>query len=177
MIEIWKDIVGYEGLYQVSNLGRVKSVERRVWNGVSFALKREKLLSNNRICKGKGNRFGYIHVSLRKNGKAKNLCVHKLVANAFLDNPLRHKEVDHLDNNSLNNNVENLKWVNRRENIMNPNTKGYLWKNFIKYKFGNKSGREIALTNGLKESTFYNRLRIGWSVEKALTTPVRGRNI
>ena len=101
MIEIWKDIKGYEGLYKVSNTGKV------------FSYKSNKLLSLKSINSG-----GYIQVGLYKSKKAKMFCVHKLVAEAFIPNPLSLDVVDHLDENKTNNNVHNLEWVTQYENIM-----------------------------------------------------------
>lgn len=97
-MEIWKDIAGYEGLYQVSNRGRVKSLPR---NGTS---KSEKLLNLHKDSKGSYN------VSLSKNGKRKIAYVHRLVAEAFLPNPDNLPQVFHIDGNPANNDVNNLYW-------------------------------------------------------------------
>ena len=109
MNEIWKDIKGYEGKYQVSNLGRVKSLQR--WSGTKY-YDREKILSS---CINKHN--GYAYVYLMKNNKAKNVRVHRLVAEAFIDNPNNFPEVNHIDCNRANNNVNNLEWCTRSYNI------------------------------------------------------------
>lgn len=101
--EIWKDIDGFEGLYQVSNLGRVKSLG----NDKS---RREKILKL-------GNCHGYLQVNLCKNGKRKKLCVHRLVAQTFLQNPQNLPEVNHKDEDKTNNSVENLEWVSSKENV------------------------------------------------------------
>lgn len=94
--EIWKDITGYEGLYKVSNLGRVKSLNYRRTG-------KEHLLSQV-LCSG------YLHVGLSKNGKFKIFKVHRLVSQAFIDNPNNLPFVNHLDENKLNNKVNNLEW-------------------------------------------------------------------
>lgn len=107
MNEIWKPVVGFENKYEVSNFGNIKSI------------KTNKLLGLKRINKGKGSKFGYIRVSLC----SKNYYLHKVIATAFIDNPENKKYVDHLDGNSLNNSVENLKWVTAKENNNNPITK------------------------------------------------------
>lgn len=110
--EEWKDIKGYEGLYQVSNLGRVKSLIG--WNGNKY-VKREKILKVSRqevtktYCRYK--------VDLKKNGKRKNFKVHRLVAEAFIPNPNNYREVNHKDSNPLNNCVYNLEWCDRKHNI------------------------------------------------------------
>lgn len=111
MEEIWKDIVGYDGLYQVSSLGQVKMLGRikRLWNGGETYLK-PKILNQNVIC-------GYKKVKLRdKNGEAKMISVHRLVAAAFIQNQDNLPQVNHKDENKLNNNVENLEWCTAKYN-------------------------------------------------------------
>jgi hypothetical protein len=108
MQEIWKDIKGYEGLYQVSNLGRVKSL---LFHNNVVTKKREKILAQ-RI-----SNSGYLMVGLNKNSKGKKLYVHRLVAEAFVENPLCKKEVNHKDGNKLNNNANNLEFCTPSENI------------------------------------------------------------
>lgn len=102
--EIWKDISGYEGLYQVSNLGRVKSLGNR---------------SNHKkpMIKSLQNRNGYYSITLYKNSKTKTTGVHRLVAEAFIPNPDNLPEVNHKDENKLNNRVDNLEWCNKKYNI------------------------------------------------------------
>ena len=105
-IEIWKDIKGYEGLYQVSNLGRVKSLERDVFNyrGTLMHHMEEKILVQ-RI----GKR-GYAYVNLYLNGKYKSIQTHRLVALAFIPNPENKPQINHRDEVKTNNVVENLEW-------------------------------------------------------------------
>ena len=103
MEEVWKDIEEYEGLYQVSNLGRVKSLN---YNNT----KKEKIIKtlNNR---------GYLKVILCKNNECKNFLIHRLVANAFIENPNNYNEINHIDECKTNNIVNNLEWCNRKYNI------------------------------------------------------------
>ena len=101
--EIWKPVVGFEGLYEVSNKGRVKGTRRRGC--------REKVLE------GHPDRKGYKCLCLYKNGKHKNSKMHRLVATAFIPNPENKPFVNHIDGNVANNNVENLEWVTPSENI------------------------------------------------------------
>lgn len=108
--EIWKDIEGYEGLYQVSNMGRVRSVERTVWNGKGYFKTPE------RIRKASANGYGYLEVVLFKDGKRKAYSVHRLVASAFLDNSEGYKEINHKDEDKTNNCVENLEYCSRSYN-------------------------------------------------------------
>lgn len=105
-MEIWKDIEGYEGLYQVSSEGRVKSLG----NGKSNNSK-EKILKSNK------NRGGYLKVDLHKEGKKKNYLIHRLVAQAFIDNPNNLPEVNHRNEDKTDNRVENIEYCNRKYNI------------------------------------------------------------
>lgn len=108
MNEIWKDIEGYEGLYQVSNLGNIKS----------FCNNKTIILKQTNICK-----YGHKKVTLCKNGVKKVMTVHRLVAKAFIPNPDNKPEIDHIDTNPSNNRVDNLRWVTSKENTNNPLTK------------------------------------------------------
>lgn len=110
-VEEWRDIDGYEGLYQVSKLGRVKSLERRVWNGNSYYIKPEKILKNNLM------KNGYCRVTLTKDGKQEQYYIHRLVATAFLPNDDGLPEVDHIDANPRNNRIDNLRWVTHLTNM------------------------------------------------------------
>lgn len=109
-MEVWKDVVGYEGLYQVSNLGRVKSVERYKDNNGTKQLVKERILKQ-----GENKKGGYLKVDLWKNNKSKTLYVHRLVAIAFIDNPTNKPTVNHIDGNHKNNHVSNLEWATQKE--------------------------------------------------------------
>ena len=104
MDEVWKDIEGYEGLYQVSNTGQVRSLNY-LHTGEVKPLKQGT----------DGN--GYKRVSLYKDGKSKTCRVHRLVAMAFILNPNNYKEVNHKDENPSNNNVNNLEWCTNEYNV------------------------------------------------------------
>lgn len=108
--EEWKDIKGYEGLYQVSNWGRVKSLERWVDFGTTTKRKIEEIL-----LKASDNGNGYKCVKLGRNGGKK--FVHRLVAEAFIDNPNNYPCINHKDENKTNNNVDNLEWCSYSYNI------------------------------------------------------------
>ena len=103
--EIWKPVKGYENRYEISNKGRVKSLEKKWvnWNGY-VAIHPEKILRE-RI-----NTYGYARVTLRDGRTSKEKMIHRLVAEAFLPNPDNYPEVNHKDENPLNNCVENLEW-------------------------------------------------------------------
>lgn len=114
MKEVWKDIKGYEGLYQISNLGRVKSLERRVRNSeTGFRIVRERFLKP--ALSGEKPRQ-YYYVILSKNAKHRNETVHRLVAKYFVQNPENKLEVNHIDNDPLNNYCTNLEWCTSRYN-------------------------------------------------------------
>lgn len=113
MEEIWKDIVGYEGLYQVSNLGRVKSLPRLHKYVHGYYMTKEKILSP-RVC---GKQREYLAVALNVDGKTKQYKIHRLVATAFIPNPYGYNEINHKDENKGNNKVGNLEWCSRSYNV------------------------------------------------------------
>lgn len=154
MEEEWRDIKGYEGIYQVSNIGRVKSLCRlREYKG-------------GRICHLKGkmitpspDRYGYLHLCLSKNNIVKTFRVHMLVANAFIPNPNKKCEINHIDGNKVNNCVQNLEWCTQKENVHHS-------IHVLGHKIINPSGEKakgnkpIALINaktGERIRTFYSR--------------------
>lgn len=96
MIEEWKDIEGYEELYQVSNLGRVRR--------------------NGRILKARVKRKGYLGVVLYNKSEPKHYIIHRLVAEAFIPNHENKPQVNHIDENKTNNTAANLEWVTAKEN-------------------------------------------------------------
>lgn len=108
MTEIWKDVVGYEGLYQVSNLGQVRTVGRTDCRGHYY---KSKLLSTEIMKKG------YPRVSLCSYGKIVKRMIHRLVAETFIPNPNNLPEVNHKDGDKSNNSVLNLEWSNCFDNI------------------------------------------------------------
>lgn len=110
MNETWKDIAGYEGLYQVSNKGNVRGIDRKNSRGTCV---------KGKILKVKVNRFGYSEVTLSKQGTTKTLKVHRIVAFAFVKNPneIKMTQVNHKDENKLNNTAENLEWCDAKYNV------------------------------------------------------------
>ncbi len=109
--EIWKDIEGYEGYYQISSEGRVRSVDREIINRDKINKLKGKILNATVNC-----RNGYVSVMLCKECKKKRLSLHRLVAIAFVPNPNNYKEVNHKDEDKTNNSSSNLEWCDRKYN-------------------------------------------------------------
>jgi len=112
MNEIWRDVLGYEGYYKVSNFGKVKSVDRIVVRSDNI-----KQLVKERMLKPGKDTSGYVQVHLCKGGKFKTVSVHRLVAIAFIDREDEAFEVNHKDENKSNNSIENLEWISRIDNL------------------------------------------------------------
>lgn len=111
--EEWRDIIGWEGLYQVSNLGRVKSLPRLHKYVHGEYLSKERILSP-RVC---GSQREYLSVALYRGKGAVQRKIHRLVAMAFVPNPKGYKEVNHIDENKRNNMASNLEWCSRSYNV------------------------------------------------------------
>lgn len=112
MEEIWKDITGYEGLYQVSSLGNVKSLDRYVkhYRGGNCFKKGATL-------KPSKNRKGYYLIVLAKEGISRSKSIHRIVAETFIPNQQNKPQVNHKDGNKTNNSVQNLEWATQEENM------------------------------------------------------------
>lgn len=135
--EIWKPIKDFEGLYEVSNFGNVKALERKVLNNGGLQRKHEKILKPNKS-------QHYLSVVLCKDAKTYPRTVHRLVAETFIPNPDNKPIVDHIDTNAWNNCVDNLRWVTQKENCLNPITRN---NNSI-----SKRGHKGYLTHHTEES-------------------------
>lgn len=111
--EEWRPIVGYEGLYEVSNFGRVKRKEKRVYSEVRncYINKKEQL------CPQFTDKYKYVNLVVY-GLKTKRALLHRIIANAFIPNPYNKSEVNHIDGNKLNNSIDNLEWVTRSENTI-----------------------------------------------------------
>lgn len=149
-MEIFKDIKGYEGLYQVSNLGRVKSLDKKVFNGLSYWLMRGKILKQNACFKG------YKRVTIYKNKKPKTFLVHRLIAMAFLGykGDDRMVVVDHINNIKGDNRLINLQVISNRENTSKDKT--------------NKTSKYtgVSLTKKLKYKKWRATIRINGKVKE-----------
>jgi len=118
MNEQWKAIEDFEGLYEISNYGNVKSLDRLVTvHGGGKRFDKERILKPHR------QKNGHMLIVLHKNGMKYPRLVHRLVASAFIPNPQNKPVVDHIDTNPANNSVENLRWATVQENCMNPLTR------------------------------------------------------
>lgn len=107
MKEVWKDIKGFEGAYMISNTGKVMSIPRQGMKGNEPILRKLSLTHD-----------GYVKVRLIYNGKDETRRVHRLVAEAFIPNPDNKETVNHIDGNKQNNNVHNLEWIDRSEQMI-----------------------------------------------------------
>ena len=128
MEEIWKDIKGYEGLYQESNLGRIK---RFLFVNNIIVKKQDKILKNQK------HSAGYNIITLTKNSQQKICLVHRLVAEAFLEKIDGKTYINHKDGNKSNNNVDNLEWCTQKENMQHA----------VKHNLINYSTREKGAKN------------------------------
>jgi hypothetical protein len=118
-LEKWKDVVGFEGLYQVSNLGRIKSYDKRHISIDKIGRNRDKFYPK-RIMRQSVEKQGYLRLSLTDRNKTETRhAVHRLVAIAFIPNPKNLPEVDHKKGNKKDNRVTELKWVTSKENVEN----------------------------------------------------------
>lgn len=136
-MEIWKDIKGYEGVYQVSNYGNVRSLKK--WD-----LNKRAFIDAETLIKPTDNGNGYDIIGLRIITKRKNFYVHRLVAETFIDNPMGLKYVNHKDYDKKNNCVDNLEWCTQKENVAHSLTHMKKPKSVIHNKTGEKYIKYVA---------------------------------
>ena len=144
-VEVWKDITEYEGLYQVSNIGRIKSLERYSANQWSekARFREEKILSYQLT------KDGYPSIKLSKNGNAIRHRIHRLVALCFLENPFGKEQVNHINGIKTDNRVENLEWATQNENQLHACKNGLkpsklTESDVLKIRNDKRTGSEIA---------------------------------
>lgn len=157
--EIWKDIDGYEGWYQVSSFGRVKRLKKVHCNhGKRNIVEREYILNPSK------DKKGYSIVTLSNGVDRKPQKVHRLVAEAFIPNDQNKPQVDHINRNKSDNRLENLRWATNSENQYNTDHPTIL------SAFGlSMSIQHWSETYGIKPETIITRLQRGWIVEDAVT--------
>ncbi len=148
--EVWKDIKGFEGYYQISNYGRVKSLSRPVYlvgSGIFHRFKKET------IKKPKIDKDGYECVTLSVNGYDKTFAIHRLVALHFLTVPddYLEKEINHKDYNRRNNYYENLEWVTHKDNVQYSSEQGRYCCEGVK----NSRSRKIVIEKSNEDENFY----------------------
>jgi len=153
--EIWKDIEGYEGLYQISNLGRIKTISRQG--------------TNTRFIKKDIRKDGYIQVHLTKNSKMKNFLLHRLIAQTFIPNPNNFKYINHKDGNKQNNDISNLEWCTSSQNIFHAYNAGLInrRKKVNQYDKNNNLINTFESVNEASRVTHIDRSHIGACCRKA----------
>lgn len=140
MKEKWKKIKNYED-YEISSYGNVKSLKKE----------------SKKLLKPSKSSSGYLQIILCKNGKTKSYFIHKLVANTFIKNENNYKEINHIDENKLNNCVDNLEWCNRKYNMNYGSVKKRISNaKAIKVAKINKNNEIIEIYNSIKEASLKN---------------------
>ena len=119
--ELWLAVKGFEGLYEVSDLGRVRSLDRTTKTRGDG-----KRISKGRVLKFKTDKYGYYCVCLRKNLKNHHKTVHRLIAEVFVENKENKPQVNHIDGNKLNNHYSNLEWCTTQENTEHAKVNGLI---------------------------------------------------
>lgn len=159
--EIWKDVAGYEGYYKVSNLGRVKSIDRIIINSLNI-----KKLFRGKILKTTIHPDGYLLCSLSIKNRSLSVRIHRLVAEAFLINSENKPVVNHKNGVRDDNRLENLEWVTVKENVQHSFKSG-LRKSPNFEKFGKLNHRSKPIIQMTKNGDFIKRYESGWEAERA----------
>jgi hypothetical protein len=177
MKEVWKDIEGYEGCYQISSLSRVRSLDRVITHGSNVGIDKN-FRYKGKILKQPVLGNGYKHVMLLIAGKSKLISVHRLVAINFIDNPDSKDHVDHINTIKTDNRIENLRWVwsfdhpkiSVGQGVLPTGENSYL--SYLTTKQVNKI-RELYNTNKYTQSELANMFKSKRSTIQGITS---GRN-
>lgn len=157
-MEEWRKIAGYEGYFEVSNLGRVRSVERARWvknRHGSRTFRKDK----GRILALTDNGNGYLYISLNVNGARKNEYVHRLVATAFCSKGAGDEVVNHKDHDRKNNRAENLEWVTQMDNVRHS---AHLMRGERGIGWSNTTGEKYIGIKKLRGETYFCVRKIKW---------------
>lgn len=152
MHEIWKDAIGFDGVYQVSSLGRVRSCDRVIYYKNSKLSGAKSKIEHGKIMSQCISNSGYYILRLRKDGERKCFYTHRLIAQAFIPNPENKSQVNHIDGNRLNNCVDNLEWVTMSENVL------HAYRTGLNYGLrGDLSPHKVEVLQFEKDGTFVMR--------------------
>ena len=167
MKEIWKDIDGYEGFYQVSNYGRVRSFKTR---GISGKKKKTPAIK-----KDNPDKDGYPQFGLSHNGKYYSHKAHRLVAKAFIPNPENKSQVNHIDGDKTNNRSSNLEWATRSENMSHSYDNGFHVGQKGELRYNSKLTKEsvLEIRNAYNLGCFtHQEIADAYSISRQLATGV-----
>ena len=151
--EVWKPILGYEGLYEVSNEGRIRSLDRIVEQDNNGS--KAKTFYKGKILKGRKNGGGYRVVHVSKNGVSRRLSVHREVAKVFCDKPDGCDVVNHIDNNPSNNKAENLEWTTYKGNMQWATKQGRMHYNPENLKKAQQSRARAVIATDKNGNEYY----------------------
>lgn len=168
-MEIWKDIIGYEGLYQISNLGRVKSLERSYFIG-RWKIKTSKVTVKEKILCKSTYKEGYNYVVLSKGPAVKKFKIHRLIAIHFIPNPNNYPIINHINAVRDDNRIENIEWCTHSHNLKhkfklgnqsNAGGNNAMAKSVLNSKTGEIFGSivEAAKANNIAKHTLYAKLQ------------------
>lgn len=161
MQEIWRDIPNYEGKYQVSILGRVRSIDRKVYRNDKHSGCLHSV--NGRILKPMSFGRGYLAVNLYKNNHRKLITIHRLVAITFIPNTNNYQQVNHIDENKHNNCVNNLEWCNCQYN-----------NNYGRHKENASASRSVAVNQYTLSGEFVSKYKNAKEAAKSINVHFSG---